>query len=140
MSPLGILDSAPIAHHRLSIRESEFPFEQPALTLALSKMCVPSDRFRLDFCGGTMFWVRPEALLPLRELRLASAFAEEKGLLDGGLEHAVERLFATSVVAAGYRLESWNGRAGPEEPARADRGDRDSGRVAVEMRTGAVLR
>ncbi len=103
-----------------------------------AKMGVPSDRFRLDFFGGTMFWVRPEALRPLRELRLPSAFAEEKGLLDGGLEHAVERLFATSVVAAGYRLESWDGRAWRED--HAERGERVSGRVAVEMPSGAALR
>ena len=60
-----------------------------------------------------MFWVRPEALRPLRELRLADAFPEEKpeekGLLDGGLEHATERLFATSVIAAGYKLVNGDG-------------------------------
>ncbi len=68
------------------------------------KMGVPRDRFHLDFFGGTMFWVRPEALAPLRELKLARTFPEEKGLLDGGLEHVTERLFGAAVVAAGYRL------------------------------------
>ncbi|MGA8712017.1 MAG: rhamnan synthesis F family protein [Roseiarcus sp.] len=75
------------------------------------RMGVPAERFRLDFFGGTMFWVRPEALRPLRELRLADAFPEEKGLLDGGLEHAIERLFATSVIAAGYKLVNGDGPA-----------------------------
>ena len=56
-----------------------------------------------------MFWVRPEALRPLRELGLAETFGDEKALLDGGLEHAMERLFATSVVAAGYRLADTDG-------------------------------
>ena len=74
-----------------------------------SKMGMPPDQFRLDFFGGTMFWVRPEALQPLRDLRLASAFPEEKGLLDGGLEHAIERLFGAAVVAAGYRLADTGG-------------------------------
>ena len=80
------------------------------MVLALAaKMGVPKDKFRLDFFGGTMFWVRPEALRPLRDLRLSSQFPDERGLLDGGLEHAVERLFATSVVAAGYRIGDCDG-------------------------------
>ncbi len=73
------------------------------------KMGLAPDRFRLDFFGGTMFWVRPEALRPLRDLRLASAFPEEQGRLDGGLEHVTERLFAAAVVAAGYRLADSDG-------------------------------
>ena len=52
------------------------------------KMGVPAEKFRLDFFGGTMFWVRPEALAPLRRLKLSEAFPEERGLLDGGPEHA----------------------------------------------------
>ncbi|HTR14689.1 MAG TPA: rhamnan synthesis F family protein [Roseiarcus sp.] len=78
--------------------------------LALAaKMGVSKQKFRLDFFGGTMFWVRPEALRRLRDLRLSSQFPAERGLLDGGLEHAVERLFATSVVAAGYELADCDG-------------------------------
>ena len=73
------------------------------------KMGIPPDRFRLDFFGGTMFWARPEALAPLRELKLAGSFPEEKGLLDGGLEHVTERLFGAAVVAAGYRLADSEG-------------------------------
>src|SRR5271166_288679 len=82
---------------------------RPMVLELAQKMGVPADQFRLDFFGGTMFWVRPEALQPLRDLRLASAFPEEKGLLDGGLEHAVERLFGAAVVAAGYRLADTGG-------------------------------
>jgi len=67
------------------------------------------EKFRLDFFAGTMFWVRPEALRPLRDLRLSAQFPDERGLLDGGLEHAVERLFGASVVAAGYRLADCDG-------------------------------
>lgn len=73
------------------------------------KMGIAPDRFRLDFFGGTMFWARPDALAPLRELRLANSFPEEKGLLDGGLEHVTERLFGAAVVAAGYRLADSEG-------------------------------
>jgi hypothetical protein len=77
---------------------------RPMVLELAARMGVPAERFRLDFFGGTMFWFRPEALRPLRDLSLADAFPEENGLLDGGLEHATERLFGTSVVAAGYRL------------------------------------
>jgi hypothetical protein len=81
----------------------------PKVLELAAKMGVEPERFRLDFFGGTMFWVRPEALRPLRELRLASGFPEEQGLLDGGLEHAIERLFATAAVAAGFKLADSDG-------------------------------
>ena len=74
-----------------------------------AKMGVTPEEFRLDFYGGTMFWARPEALRPLRELKLARAFPEEQGLLDGGLEHATERLFTTSAVVAGFTLADSDG-------------------------------
>jgi lipopolysaccharide biosynthesis protein len=63
----------------------------------------------LDFFCGTMFWVRPEALKPLGDLRLSELFARKNGAIDGQLEHAVERLFATSVRCAGYRVEGITG-------------------------------
>jgi lipopolysaccharide biosynthesis protein len=91
--------------------ELSWSVNRPMVLELAARMGVASDRFRLDFFGGTMFWVRPEALRPLRELGLAGTFEEEKALLDGGLEHATERLFATSVVAAGYRLANSDGSA-----------------------------
>jgi lipopolysaccharide biosynthesis protein len=68
------------------------------------RMGVPADKFQLDFFGGTMFWVRPEALKPLRELRLAADMPRESGLVDGDLPHALERVLPTSVLVAGYKL------------------------------------
>jgi lipopolysaccharide biosynthesis protein len=76
-----------------------------AMTLKIAeRMGVPADKFQLDFFGGTMFWVRPEALKPLRDLRLAADMPCESGLIDGDLPHALERLLPTSVLAAGYKL------------------------------------
>jgi len=60
-----------------------------------------------DFFEGTMFWVRPQALAPLRRLRLAEeSFAPEAGLGDGALEHAIERLFSHTARVAGFRVEA----------------------------------
>jgi Rhamnan synthesis protein F len=82
---------------------------RPKVLELAARMGVKPDEFRLDFFGGTMFWARPEALRPLRELKLSSAFPEEQGLLDGGLEHATERLFTTSAVVAGFELADSDG-------------------------------
>jgi hypothetical protein len=60
-----------------------------------------------DFFDGTMFWVRPQAMAPLRRLRLSESFPPaDTGLGDGSLEHAVERLFNHAARAAGYRVEA----------------------------------
>jgi lipopolysaccharide biosynthesis protein len=80
------------------------------LVLKIAKcMGINSDQFRLDFFCGSMFWVRPEALRPLKDLKLAGTFPSEMGELDGTLEHAVERLFSTATVVAGYRIEGVDG-------------------------------
>ena len=89
--------------------------ENWSTVLALAAdMGVAPEAFRLDFFAGTMFWVRPRALAPLRRLLLTSKFPVEQGRSDGALEHAVERLFATSVVAAGLRLEACGAEAQDE--------------------------
>ena len=90
--------------------------KRPKVLELAAKMGVAPDEFLLDFYGGTMFWVRPEALQPLRDLNLAGAFPEQQGLLDGGLEHATERLFTTSAVVAGYRLADSDGYTVTQEP------------------------
>jgi hypothetical protein len=81
-----------------------------SMTLKIAaRMGVPADQFQLDFFGGTMFWVRPEALKPLRDLRLAADMPYESGQIDGDLPHAIERLLPTSVLVAGYKLADCDG-------------------------------
>ena len=80
------------------------------MTLKIAeRMGVPADKFQLDFFGGTMFWVRPEALKPLRDLCLAADMPYESGLVDGDLPHALERALPTSVLVAGYKLADSDG-------------------------------
>ena len=81
-----------------------------SMTLEIAaRMGVAASEFKLDFFGGTMFWVRPEALKPLRDLRLAAEMPYESGLIDGDLPHAIERVAPTAVLAAGYRLVDIDG-------------------------------
>lgn len=81
-----------------------------SMTLKIAeRMGVPFEKFQLDFFGGTMFWVRPEALKPLANLGLAADMPNESGRIDGDLPHAIERVLSTSVLAAGYRLADCDG-------------------------------
>jgi lipopolysaccharide biosynthesis protein len=77
---------------------------RPTTLEIAERMGVPADKFQLDFFGGTMFWVRPEALKPLRDLGLVAEMPHERGLVDGDLPHALERVLPTSVLVAGYKL------------------------------------
>ncbi len=64
----------------------------------------PPDPERDRFVAGSMFWVRPAALRPLLDAHLDPwQFEAESGQLDGTFAHAVERVIALTVQAAGQR-------------------------------------
>ncbi|HZF97383.1 MAG TPA: glycoside hydrolase family 99-like domain-containing protein [Pseudoxanthomonas sp.] len=57
------------------------------------------------FAAGSMFWVRAVALRPLLDARISPReFESESGQTDGTLAHAVERICATVVTHANYRV------------------------------------
>ncbi|SDI69100.1 glycoside hydrolase family 99-like domain-containing protein [Alloyangia pacifica] len=55
------------------------------------------------FIAGTMFWVDPSAISPLLTLK-DSVFDIERGLADGTVPHAIERIFINLVRRSGYKL------------------------------------
>lgn len=66
----------------------------------------------LGFFEGTMFWVRPSALQPLRDLHLLTDdFPDENKQVDGTLAHAVERAFSLSVWKSGKVIRGLDGKA-----------------------------
>ncbi|KTF40170.1 rhamnan synthesis F family protein [Xanthomonas translucens] len=56
----------------------------------------------IDFPAGSMFWARVEALRPIYALGLnLHDFPEERGQIDGTLQHALERMFVAVVRQQG---------------------------------------
>ena len=63
------------------------------------------DPARLWFPAGSMFWSRPEVLLPLADLGLtAEDFGPETGAVDGTLAHAVERYLGVLAESEGLAV------------------------------------
>lgn len=79
--------------------------------LTIAKTMNAEDAMRLGFFEGSMFWFRPKALKPLRELRLQPAsFEPEAAQLDGTLHHAIERCFTIAAWSRGYTVRDTRGR------------------------------
>jgi lipopolysaccharide biosynthesis protein len=54
---------------------------------------------RLSFPAGGMFWVRTKAIRPLLEMDWTyEMFPQEKGQMDGTLQHALERIIGQAVL------------------------------------------
>jgi rhamnosyltransferase len=92
-------------------RHPRYWFDDRPRVEALCAAMRPSPPVRLGFFEGTMFWVRPSALAPLRRLGLTTQdFEAEAGQTDGTLHHALERAFTLAALAQGGRTLSLRGR------------------------------
>jgi rhamnosyltransferase len=77
----------------------------------LCRRMQPNGEPVLGFFEGSMFWVRPIALTPIRSAALQTAeFDVEAGQLDGTLHHGLERVIGISVRTAGFDTISIRGR------------------------------
>ncbi len=76
----------------------------------LCRRMQPNGKPVLGFFEGSMFWVRPASLAPIRYMALLThEFDDEVGQLDGALHHGLERLIGISARAAGFNILSTRG-------------------------------
>lgn len=66
-----------------------------------SKFGVPCG---MPFVAGTMFWVRSSLLAPLLDGLRPDNFEIDSRAVEGGLEHAMERIFGALALARGFDL------------------------------------
>lgn len=101
------------AGRAISIRSPKVPGFQAyrniltpwADTLGIKKF----HRLHYHYFGGTMFWFRSEAMLPILHLNITQAhFEEEIGLYEGTIAHALERFFPVAIHAAGFKITDTN--------------------------------
>lgn len=63
-------------------------------------------KFRFGkFPAGSMFWFRPQAMVPLSNIYTYD-FEIEKGLADGTVAHAIERCFSLIVEDSGFNVST----------------------------------
>jgi rhamnosyltransferase len=62
---------------------------------------------KLGFIAGSMFWFYPKAFAHLKDIPEESLdFQPECGMQDGTLAHAIERIFCSVAMDAGYKVTS----------------------------------
>ena len=88
------------AHRRIFMRSNKSHMQR-----IIRELGGNPDEVEPDFFEGTMFWVRTCAFDALRDLNLSRRFLREQGAKDGAIEHAIERVFGTSVTLAGYKID-----------------------------------
>ncbi|WP_254459185.1 glycoside hydrolase family 99-like domain-containing protein [Xanthomonas sacchari] len=90
--------------------------EQAVRALATRMGLAQPDIETAVFAGGSMFWVRLQAIQPILDCHLQPGeFEKEAGQVDGTLAHAIERLFSLSAVDRGYALTSAASIVGAED-------------------------
>jgi lipopolysaccharide biosynthesis protein len=78
---------------------------QARLQQELLRIGLNADDHSLRFAAGSIYWVKPEVLRPLRWMGLeASEFEVEAGQLDGTLAHGVERVLGFCAQIAGKEI------------------------------------
>ena len=78
---------------------------QARLRQELLRIGLNADDHSLRFAAGSIYWVKPEVLRPLRWMGLeASEFEVEAGQLDGTLAHGVERILGFCAQIAGKEI------------------------------------
>ena len=81
----------------------------PAVDMLAEKLGIPPEHRTAPFVAGSMFLIRPELMREMidgaRDLRFASAdTAGAASVIDGQLEHALERIYGALTVARGRRV------------------------------------
>lgn len=81
---------------------------QQTVATTLSALGVPPAHITsLGFFAGSMFWVSPKALAPLKKLPHSYLeFPEETGIQDGTVAHAFERIFCPLSRSLGFTTSS----------------------------------
>ncbi len=97
------------ANHVESIRSSQwtgFREYRDILTMWAERIGVERiDQLMYYYFGGTMFWFRSEALMPILDIHITQTdFGNETGAYDGTIAHALERFLPVAAYAAGFGI------------------------------------